>query len=289
MTQPGHFGRNILVGLLVVLAVIYLGICAFFYSEQDAMVFPAPKSFPTRTPAAAHLAFEDLHIPVNGSEQIHAWYLPAEAPSDKVLLFFHGNGYCIEQTVDPPMGELVPLHEIGANLLMADYRGYGASSGGQATEARVDEDARAALRYLTEVRKVPIHNIVIVGQSVGTGAATELAKENPNAGGLVLISPFTSTTDIGNRIWYLRMLPLRLISHNQLDNLAKADALHMPLLIAVGDHDTLTPAAMSQAILAKAREPKRLYIQPGLDHNGMLVDDSVELVAQIKEFLQTLR
>ncbi|HEY3927149.1 MAG TPA: alpha/beta fold hydrolase, partial [Candidatus Koribacter sp.] len=192
--------RKILIRLFIALGALYAGICTFFYFVQDAMVFPAPKHFEASTPAAANLAFEDLHIPVNGTEQIHAWYIPADAPSDKVLLFFHGNGYCIEQTVNAPVGELVPLHNTGANVLMADYRGYGTSSPGTATEAKVDEDARAALRYLTQERKVPLHNIIIVGRSIGTGVATELAKENPNAGGVILISPFTSTIDIGKTV-----------------------------------------------------------------------------------------
>jgi fermentation-respiration switch protein FrsA (DUF1100 family) len=260
-----------------------------FYFTQDPLVFPAPKHFAVYTPTEAKIGFEDLHIQVDQAGQIHAWYIPAVTSSDKVLLYFHGNGYCIEQTAVPSIGEVIPLHNTGASVLMADYRGYGTSSPGTANEKRVYEDGRAALNYLTQVRRVPIHNIIIAGRSIGTGVATELAKENPGVGGLILVSPFTSTTAIANSVWYLRMLPLAILGHNQFDNLSKVGDVHVPLFIAVGDDDTLTPPSMAQALMEKANEPKRLYVVPGADHNSMFQVGQPELVAQISEFTQRLR
>ena len=45
-------------------------------------------------------------------------------------------------------GEASNLHEIGANLMLVDYRGYGSSSPITPDEKTVDEDALAALTYL---------------------------------------------------------------------------------------------------------------------------------------------
>lgn len=277
--------RRTLKGFLVLLCVLYIAVCVFFYSQQDHLAFPAPSSYAQGSPADLGLPFEDLHIPVNASEQIHAWWIPATSPSDQVLLYFHGNGYVLEQAVN---GDVGALHSLGANLLMVDYRGYGASSPGTASEKRVFQDARAAYRYLTSQRKVPMHDIIFVGRSIGTGPATEIAKEHPEAGGLILISPFTSTTDIAKTMWYLAPLPLRLISHNKLDNLAKIDAVHLPLFIAVGSEDRLTPPAMAQALLERANQPKRLYLSPGADHNGIFKIGEQDLEAQMSAFLQTL-
>ncbi len=173
------------VGFLAVLAVIYLSACAFFYLQQDQMTFPAPRDYAAATPLDVGVPFEDLHIPVNGSEQIHAWWIPASAAGDEVLLVFHGNGYVLEQAA---RGDLAPLHALGTNLLMIDYRGYGSSSPGIPTENRVDEDARAAFSYLTVQKRVPGRAIIFLGRSIGTGPATEMAKEHPEAGGLILIS-----------------------------------------------------------------------------------------------------
>jgi fermentation-respiration switch protein FrsA (DUF1100 family) len=278
--------RRFVAVLLLVLAVIYLSACTFFYIQQDQMTFPAPREYATATPITAGIPFEDLHIPVNRPEQIHAWWVPASSASDKVLLVFHGNGYVLDQAAT---GELLPLHALGANLLMIDYRGYGSSSPGTPNENRVYEDARAAFMYLIVQRRARSRDIIFLGRSIGSGPATELAKEHPEAGGLILISPFTSTIDIAKTIWYLRPFPLALLSHNRFDNLSKIDAVHIPVFIAVGTEDRLTPPAMAQALFQRANEPKRLYLSPGADHNEMMNTGVAMLEAQISAFLQSIR
>jgi fermentation-respiration switch protein FrsA (DUF1100 family) len=276
---------GLVAGFLIVLVAIYLAACAFFYLQQDQMTFPAPLEYAKATPLDAGIPFEDLHIPVNGSEQIHAWWIPASTASDKVLLVFHGNGYVLEQAA---RGELAPLHALGTNLLMIDYRGYGSSSPGDANEKRVYEDARAAFNYLTVQRRVPNRDIIFLGRSIGTGPATEMAKEHPEAGGLILISAFTSTIDIAKTIRYLRPFPLTLLSHNRFDNLSKMDAVHIPIFIAVGTADTFTPPAMAQALLQRAHEPKQLYLSQGADHNDIMSNGVAMLEAQLSAYLQTI-
>jgi len=140
------------------------------------MTFPAPLEYAKATPLDAGIPFEDLHIPVNGSEQIHAWWIPAFTASDKVLLVFHGNGYVLEQAA---RGELASLHALGTNLLMIDYRGYGSSSPGTANEKRVYEDARAAFTYLTVERRVATRDIIFLGRSIGTAPQLRWRRNTP--------------------------------------------------------------------------------------------------------------
>jgi uncharacterized protein len=272
--------------LLTIVFVIYIAACGYFYFEQDQMTFPAPTEYPPATPANVGIPFEDLHIAVNPLEQIHAWWVPASPFSDKVLLVFHGNGYVLEQAAT---GELIPLHNLETNLLVIDYRGYGSSSRRTPNEKGVFEDARAAFTYLTVARKVPGRDIIFLGRSIGTGPATEMAKEHPEAGGLILISAFTSTIDIAKTIWYLRPFPLALLSHNRFGNLSKIDAVHIPVLITVGAADRLTPPAMAQALFERANQPKRLYLSAGADHNEMM-DTGVDMLEdQIRTFIQTIQ
>ncbi len=278
------FGRFV-AGVLIVLAVIYLSACAFFYLQQDQMTFPAPADYARTTPLDVGIPFEDLHIPVNGSEQIHAWWVPATTASDKVLLVFHGNGYVLEQAA---RRELAPLHSLGTNLLMIDYRGYGSSSSATPNEKRVYEDARAAFSYLSVQRRIASRDIIFLGRSIGSGPATELAKEHPEAGGLILISAFTSTVAAAQSIWFLRPFPLAFLSHNRFDNLWKMDSVHIPVFIAVGTADRLTPPAMAQALFQKANEPKQLYLSPGANHDDMMSTGVTAQIAQINEFLQTI-
>jgi uncharacterized protein len=273
--------------LLSVLLLIYISLCAFFYFRQGEMLYPAPTSYSPTTPQDVGIPFEDLHIPVNSTDQIHAWWVPASSPSDKVILAFHGNGYVIEQTANRS-GELLPYHETGANLLMVEYRGYGSSSPGMPNESRIYEDARAAFTYLITQRKIPAHNIILLGRSLGTGPATQLAVEHPEAGGLILISAFTSIPAAAKAVWYLRPFPLSILSHSKFDNLSKINSVHLPLLIAVGAEDTLTPPAMAQELIEHANEPKHLYLVPAADHNNLIRVAGEALVSQIGSVIQAI-
>ena len=279
--------RKIITTLLVLLILTYVGLGALFYFQQDQMTFPAPSQYANATPADVRIAFEDLHIPVAGSEQLHAWWIASNQPSDKVLLMFHGNGYVLEQAVGQ-MGEVTSLHRLGPNLLLIDYRGYGSSSPGTPNETRVYEDARAALAYLLNQRHLRIHNVIFMGRSIGTGPATQLALQRPDAGGLILESPFTSVPEAAKAIWYLRAFPLSFFVHNRFDNLSKIGSVHVPLFITVGTEDTLTPPEMANALFRHANQPKQLYLVPGADHNGIVGVGGEALESQISGFIDSL-
>ncbi len=280
--------RTLIKTLLTLLIVTYVGLGALFYFQQDQMTFPAPTQYPKVTPADDGIAFEDLHIPVTGSEQIHAWWIPATQPSDKVLLMFHGNGYVLEQAAGPA-GEMIPLHHLGPNLLLVDYRGYGSSSPGTPNESRVYQDARAALGYLLNQRRLRIRDVIFMGRSIGTGPATQLALEHPDAAGLVLESAFTSVPDAAKAIWYLRAFPLSLFVHNRFDNLSKIGSVHVPVFITVGTEDTLTPPQMSAALFQHANQPKQIYRVPEAGHNDIVGVGGEALKDRISAFIANLQ
>jgi fermentation-respiration switch protein FrsA (DUF1100 family) len=166
-----------------------------------------------------------------------------------------------------------------------DYRGYGSSSPGTPNETRVYEDARAVLRYLLNQRHVPIRAIIFMGRSIGTGPATQLALEHPDAAGLILESAFTSVPEAAKAVWYLRAFPLSLFIHNRFDNLSKISSVHVPVFITVGTEDTLTPPEMATALFQHANQPKQLYLVPGADHNGIVRVGGQALENQISGFI----
>jgi hypothetical protein len=178
--------RKYLVGFLVALVAVYLALCLFIYFQQDQMQFPTLAEYENVTPLNIGVAFEDLNIPVNGSEKIHAWWIPASPPSSKVL----EDNITVELRAKSGLAPLprlpikqmdvIPLHKLGVNVFAIDYRGYGLSSPGMPNEKRVYDDARAAFTYLTARRGVPSRDIIEEGHSLGTGPATEIAKEHPD-------------------------------------------------------------------------------------------------------------
>jgi uncharacterized protein len=266
------------------IAAFYLVVFVYIDVNQDQLTFPARSNYPKDTPASAGLAFEDVHIHLNASEQIHAWYVPAAPASSKVILFFHGNGYTIESSVS---GELTDLHQTGANVLMAEYRGYGSSSAGQENGFRAIEDGRAALRYLTEQRHISAQDIFIVGRSIGTGVAAQLAFENPRAAGLVLLSPFTNLNAAARQVYpIMRFLQLELMgSRNKLPTIERIGAIRMPVLIVVGSEDDLTPPWMAERLMHEANKPKKLFLVSGAGHNDLWEAGGQSLVKELTSFI----
>jgi uncharacterized protein len=171
---------------------------------------------------------------------------------------------------------------------LVDYRGYGSSSPGTPNETRVYEDARAALTYLLTQRHLSIHDVIFMGRSIGSGPATQLALEHPDAGGLILESAFTSVPQAAKAIWYLRVFPLSLFIHNRFDNLSKIGSVHVPVFITVGTADTLTPPDMAQALFQHANQPKQLYLVHGADHNGIVMTGGTALESQISAFISSI-
>ncbi|MGA3210939.1 MAG: alpha/beta fold hydrolase, partial [Terriglobales bacterium] len=240
------------------------------------------------TPASLNLAFEDLHIPVDSTTQIHAWWVPAEKQSAKVILYFHGNGEVLESEAGTPTAEAPLLHQTGANLLLADYRGYGGSSPIQASGPRTAEDGRAAMRYLIEQRHFSLSDIYIAGWSIGSGVAVQLAVESPHSAGLILLSPISSIYDVANQdlIYSTVLRPGQWIDNtNNFGNKNKIASVHMPVLIVSGTLDTIAAPWMPKLLYDRANQPKALHMLEGVEHNDLWDKGDGTLVGYIRDFV----
>lgn len=242
----------------------------------------SPENLPEENPRDSGIPFEDLRIGVNTTDYIHAWWIPAVA-SNKAILVFHGNGYVLEDMVDD---EVARLREIGANLMLIDYRGYGTSTPIRPNETTVDEDAKAAIDYLLRNRMIPAGDVFVLGRSIGSGPATCLALNHPGLGGLILESPFSSIDDAAAGFWYFRIYPLNLILRTHFDNLKKIRSVETPLLIVSGTADALTPTWMASKIFAEANQPKQLYVIPDAGHNDLLSSGGSALEQVLQKFVQ---
>ncbi len=270
--------------------MLYLGgIIACHYYLEPKLIFPAPTNYSHSTPADLNLPFDDLHIPVDASSQIHAWWIPAEKQSAKVILYFHGNGYVLEsEVVRTPAHEALPLHQTGANLLLVDYRGYGGSSPVQTNGPRSAEDARAAMRYLIEQRHLAPSDIYIAGWSIGSGVATQLAVESPHSAGLILLSPISSVYDVANQdLLYSTLLrPSQWIDNaNNFENKNKIVSVHIPVLIVSGTADTIAYPWMPRLLYDRAKQPKALHMLDGVEHDDLWDKGGGTLVGYIRTFV----
>lgn len=247
------FGPIIRIGLGV-----YVGLCILLFFRQTNMVY-----YPVReimfTPANVNLAYEEVFCTTADGERIAAWFVPAK-DARGTLLMCHGNGgnngdriYAIEF-----------FHNLGLNVFIFDYRGYGLSTG-KPSEDGTYKDALAAWKYLVEDQEIPADSIVIHGRSLGGAVAAWLARLETPAG-LIIESTFTSIPDIGRRLY--PFLPIRLLSRYSYDTLAIIGEINCPVLVAHSRDDEMIPFKHGQKLFDAAQDPKFFFTLTGSHNDG---------------------
>ena len=246
--------------LLAVLA--YVAIAGFMYLQQRSFQYhPAHKGTPPQALGLAGATEERVKTP--DGETIVLWYAPAR-PGRPTVLFFHGNGGEIADR-----GERFGfLQAQGFGVLFVSYRGYGASTG-DISEQGLITDALTAYDFLT-AKGVSPRQIVLLGESLGTGVAVQLAAMKPVAA-VALEAPYTATVDIAADIYW--WLPVRLLMKDQFRSRDWIGQVKVPLLIQHGDADTIVPVTQGRALFTMANEPKQMVEVPGEGHDAIFNRD----------------
>jgi fermentation-respiration switch protein FrsA (DUF1100 family) len=238
--------------------------------ENALLYFPSKDLMPL--PAGRQV--EEVWLQSSDGTRIHSWWF--EQPgADFSLLYCHGNG----GNLSNPQQRIADLQAtLHCSVLIFDYPGYGQSES-QPSEAGCHASADAAYRWLAG--RCPAERIVLFGESLGGGVATELATYQQHAA-LILVSTFTSIPDMAQR--RLPFLPARWLARQQYDNLAKISRLSRPIYITHGDKDWVIPHSHSERLFAAATQTKRFFLMKGADHYDRL---PLELREDLLGFLKS--
>lgn len=266
--RRGNVNRQYLrrIGALVVLLLIVYASARVYniWDTQRESIFEPQAALQT-SPARLGVPFEELRIPSgSGAErgELHAWWIPAENPDAPTMLYLHGNfrniGYNLENALR--------YRTLCCNLLLVDYRGYGKSTGGKPSEAKVYEDAEAAWQYLVRQRGMKPQQLFIYGHSLGGAVAIDLALRHPEAAGLIAESTFTSMQAMGELKY--DFLPAGLLLNQRFESLQKIPNLKIPVLLIHGTWDKKIPYEMSRLLYAAAPHPKTLVLIEGGEHSN---------------------
>ncbi len=198
------------------------------------------------------------------------------------ILFFYGNGMCLAYTTDL----VEQLRRRGANVMAADYPGYGLS-GGHAGEKAFYAAADAMYDYALKRPEVDPARIVPMGWSLGGGVAVDLASRRP-AAGLILLSTFSSVGDVA-ACTMPRIFPVRLVLKHRFDSVAKLPSVACPILIGHGTADPIVPFVLSQKLRAAARTPVTYVEVARAGHNDLFETGYRQVYDAIEAFLRPLQ
>lgn len=205
---------------------------------------------------------EMVPVPVRTADgcTITGWYGAPRIRDRATVVIFHGNA----GTIAGRAFKARLFLDAGYGVFLAEYRGYGGNPG-QPSEAGLYADGRAVLHWLIS-RGVPASRLVLYGESLGSGVATQLAGEvGPQA--VVLECPFTALADLAPP--YIPPGLARMLMLDHFDNLAKIGGLAGPLLVVHGERDEVVPVAMARALLQAAREGAEGVFLPQGRHSDL--------------------
>ncbi|MBT8369049.1 MAG: lysophospholipase [Deltaproteobacteria bacterium] len=279
---------KLLIGATAVTLAIYAFSSTFIWARQAHFIF-RPERIIAKTPAEYQLPFEDVYVKVNDgngkNERIHSWWIPAEYPRERYLLYLHGSALNIGANITHARR----FHQMGFSVLLVSYRGYGKSDGTFPTEAQVYSDAQAAWAYLVEQKGIDPGAIFIYGHSLGGAVAIQLALNNPAAGGLIVEATFTSIADMARRIPKYRIFPIALIVHQRFDSIKKVSRLQVPVLYIHGTNDKFVPHAMSHELYKRTASSKQLKLIDGGGHNNSAAVGGAEYLQAVRNFIDFVR
>lgn len=206
------------------------------------------------------------------------------SPQALTVVHFHGNGEIVTDYVDFLPGLFA---RFGCNCLLAEFRGYGMSTG-RPELGKILDDVEITLDNISS----PPERTVFFGRSVGTIPAIHAAALWPEAAGLIVES---GIADVLERL-LLRIHPMELgVSPQELQNAvdtrldqkSKIESFAGPLLIMHTAHDGLVDVEHAEKLYAWATGPdKRLEIFPHGDHNSIMMVNADAYFSLVGQFLE---
>ena len=256
--------KSPMVSFVVVAGLVYLAVVLFMYAfQRNFLYYPgAPKI--SRAESGLSEMAEITYVTEDGLE-LFAWYAPPKDPGKPIVVFFHGNAGNLAGR-----GHKARLFlNAGYGLMLVEYRSYSGNPG-TPSEQGLYADARGALAYLKGEGATGA-DIVLYGESLGTGVATMVADEAQQNGdpvaAMILEAPFTSTVDVGAE--HYPFLPVSLLMKDRFESIQRIGRIRTPVLIVHGEKDRTVPAKLGKRLFAAANAPKENVWIPQAGNNNL--------------------
>jgi pimeloyl-ACP methyl ester carboxylesterase len=206
-----------------------------------------------------------------------AGFEPLVTGNAPVILFCHGNAGNVHSCV--PFCKLL-AKTTRCHVVAYDYPGYGLSTG-DCCESTALKSIEVMMDHMISAMEIPARNIVLFGQSIGTGIAAHgleytVAKYMENVAALILLSPYRSIKKLAEDLTekmtknsaYATCASAGSFIMNRFDTEDKLKRCTAPLLIIHGERDELIPIAHAIELFNVAKcLKKELHVAKDATHN----------------------
>lgn len=243
----------------------------------DCLFFPRPDS--TGPPPGSF----DLMVPVEANIAVACRYY-LEDPNWPSLLYFHGNGEVAADYDD--IKDFYWAREI--NLIVADYRGYGKSSGRPNFKKLINDAHAIFTRVGQELRQREYNSALwIMGRSLGSMSALEIAcHEQQHLKGLIIESGFACVSRLVKQ-WGL---PAKYQEMQKIEEqcLEMIRTIKLPALVIHGEEDNLVYLREGMLLYEQLGSiDKQLLVIEGANHNDIIFANPEQYFGVIEKFIKT--
>jgi len=256
----------VLVGYLLVTLVLY-----FF--QRNLLYYPSVNDY---FGEKLKVPVEKLKIKTEDDIELLSWYHSKNPEDYKTILFLHGNAGTLENRIY----KINHFKDVNVNFLIIAWRGFSGNKG-KPSEKGLYEDAKSAIKWLKN-KGITEENIIIYGESLGTGVAIEIA-QNKNFAGVILETPFTSMVSVGQSKY--PFFPVNFLLIDKYESDKKIKNIKSPILIMHGEADKIVPFWMGKKMYELANEPKYSYFSKYDDH---MMEYNENLLKVLRKFIYSL-
>ncbi len=247
---------------IILLAPVLLVLCLVLSSSciSRSFIFPGPLADDTDDKYQAYFAPQDaIEIQIASGDMLRGWFVNRGVDAPLVVMF-GGNAMNVGA-----FGDLVKADQKRSYLLL-NYRGYGNSEGSPSQDAIVG-DTIMSIYWLQFHRKIRPSKLILVGYSIGSGVAMQVAaKTSPD--GIVLLCPFDSVEAVARE--HLGAFGAFMVRNDAFRSTEVAPKIRCHVTIFAGSKDDIIPPERTIALINAFTQTKpQVYWLPA-GHNDLL-------------------
>ena len=268
-----NFGVYFLQFILTIFVIYFLVLVFLYFYQRSLLYHPNENNY---SGDKISVDIEKVKIQTSDNIELLGWYHEKNLKDYKTLVYFHGNAGSLENRIH----KLNHFQDMNINFLIIAWRGFNGNKG-KPSERGLYVDGKSAIDWLKK-KGVDEKNLILYGESLGTGVATHLA-QNKNYAGVILETPFTSMVDAAKNFY--PYVPINLLLKDKFENFKKVKNINAPILVMHGEVDKIVPFSMGKKIYEIANNPKYSYFTKYDDH---MMEYDENLVLALKSFFNSL-
>jgi len=260
--------------IILVIVISYVGITITLYIfQRNLMYHPTENNY---SGDQLKVKIEKVKITTEDNLELLGWYHEKDLKKFKTILYLHGNAGSLDNRIH----KINNFQYMDINFLLLSWRGFSKNKG-VPTEEGLYKDAIGAVKWLNQ-KGITKDNIIIYGESLGSGVTIEIA-QNENFAGIILESPFTSMIEAGKTQYPI--FPIKLLLKDKYESDKKIKNINSPILVMHGKSDKLVPFWMGEKLFNMANEPKYSFFPENDDH---MMEYNEDLVNSLSQFIKNL-